>query len=224
MKKKSIDILIIAEEFLLYKKSIGYKYKTGAFHLKALIKFLVKNNQKYSVPSKHFLITWCQEVKFSKGSMYNRIVLAREFSKYLILKGYDTAYVIPRKYGIKLETHIPYFFTSEEIADFFYSCDHIKKRKENPGRELVIPTIFRLLYCCGLRCKEARTLLCKNVNLKKNYIDILQSKGPKSRRIFINEELANELKTYNNKMNIIFSERLYFFSKNPFGFIVFSKL
>lgn len=204
----------MAEEFLLYKISMGYKYKTGEFYLKSLIKFLVENNQKYSVPKKDFLIAWCQEVKFFKGSMYNRIGIAREFSKFLILKGYDNAYIIPRKYGIKLEKHLPYFFTREEITDFFHSCDHIKRRKENPGRELVIPIIFRLLYCCGLRCKETRTLLCDHVNLEKRYIDILQSKNLKSRRIFINEELANVLRNYEIKISIIFPKRTYFFPKN----------
>ena len=43
--------------------------------------------------------------------------------------------------------------------------------------------MFRLLYCYGLRYKEARTLAWENVHLDQGYLDIIQSKGPKSRRI-----------------------------------------
>ncbi|WP_185257054.1 hypothetical protein [Anaerocolumna chitinilytica] len=38
-----------------------------------------------------------------------------------------------------------------------------------------------------------QTLSCKNIHLNKRYIDVMQSKGPKSRRIFISEELADIL-------------------------------
>ena len=74
-----------------------------------------------------------------------------------------------------------------------------------------MPAIFRLLYCCGLRPKEARTLPHKNVHLTEKYIDILQSKGPKSRRIYITEDLASYLLRYDWHVTAAFPARTYFF-------------
>ena len=105
----------------------------------------------------------------------------------------------------------PYFFTEEEISAFFRELDLIKPNKSFKGRELVIPALFRLLYCCGLRCKEARMLECRDVHLGELYIDVRQSKGPKSRRIFISQELSDYLFGYEESISLLFPGREYFF-------------
>lgn len=105
----------------------------------------------------------------------------------------------------------PYLFTEDEINAFFDACDSIKYDCHVPKRHIVLLAMYRLLYCCGLRCKEVRTLKSKNVYLTGNYIDILQSKGPKSRRIFISEELAGYLQSYDKSMDAVLSDRSFFF-------------
>lgn len=84
-------------------------------------------------------------------------------------------------------------------------------QQEVKGRESVLPALFRLLYCCGLRCKEVRTLLCINVHTEDYYIDVIQSKGPKSRRIFISHDLAEYLVHYDARISILFPDREYYF-------------
>ena len=93
----------------------------------------------------------------------------------------------------------------------FEKIDNVKPQPSFKGREFVLPTLFRLLYCCGLRCKEARTLLCENVHTDEYYLDIIQSKGPKSRRIFISHELTDCLNEYDERIRILFPKRKYFF-------------
>lgn len=79
------------------------------------------------------------------------------------------------------------------------------------GRHLVLPAIFRLIYCCGLRCKETRTLARENVHLDEGFLDILQSKGPKSRRVHISGELVEYLAAYDRRISRLFPERATFF-------------
>lgn len=75
------------------------------------------------------------------------------------------AYLIPSG-RLHLPTLVqPYFFTEDEISAFFKECDRVMEDPHLKGRHLVIPAMFRLLYCCGLRCKEARTLAHENVHL-----------------------------------------------------------
>lgn len=88
------------------------------------------------------------------------------------------------------------------------------------GRHLVLPAVFRLLYCCGLRCKEARTLARRNVHLDEGYLDIIQSKGAKSRRVHISKELAEYLTVYDRRISLLFPDRAAFFPNRedlPYG-------
>lgn len=214
MNKQAYDITVLAERFLSYKRSLGFKYETGEFYLRSFLKYTIQKKPEALLPDKEIVSGWCQEATDTPGSLYNRIAVLREFSKYLVLTGHEAAYVIPQKHGNRLEPHQPYFFTPDEVSTFFNYCDSIVKRKESPGRELVVPAIFRLLYCCGLRCREARLLLCSNVCLEQRYMDIIQSKGPKSRRIFISTELAEKLHEYDKFISCIFPNRIYFFPRN----------
>ena len=62
--------------------------------------------------------------------------------------------------------------------------------------------------------------------MKDVYIDILQSKGPKSRRLFITQELSDYLGAYNMRMNHIFTGRTFFFPARkdaPYGASAFQR-
>ncbi len=119
--------------------------------------------------------------------------------------------MIPKKRIPQPKPEPPYFFTDNEIRLFFEECDNLKPLKTYPGRELVLSALFRVLYCCGLRCKEARILKCNDVHLKNRCFDIVQSKGPKSRRIFISYELSDYLSDYDAKISVLFPARESFF-------------
>lgn len=75
----------------------------------------------------------------------------------------------------------------------------------------MLPALFRFLYCCGARCGEARKLKCENVHLDNGYLDILQSKAHRDRRLFLSEELVEYLKSYNKAINVCFPNRKHFF-------------
>jgi integrase/recombinase XerD len=206
-----MSISSLAEQFLSYKKSMGYKYKTAELYLNTFIKYVKENEIYINVPNKETVNSWLNKSIEHPGSLYNKISIIREFGKYLVANGYEDVYVIPQKHGNRLEAHLPYFFTANEINHFFKICIHMKKHKDHVGRDLVIPELFKVLYCCGLRCMEVRMLKCCNVCLSERYLDILQSKGPKNRRIFISSELSEELIAYDIKIRFFFPDRVYFF-------------
>ena len=207
---KTIDVM--AKEFLAYKRGIGYQYLTAERYLNGFVKYMKKKTPEVALPYKNSILGYLDTKKQVSGSLYGTIAVIREFSRYLINQGYEEIYVIPPKRSPKLCPEPPYFFTQEEIEQFFQVCDSIKAHPSFKGRHLVLPTLFRLLYCCGLRCKEARMLLCTDVHLEDGYFDIIQSKGPKSRRIFISDELINYLSEYECQIKMMFPNRTYFFA------------
>jgi len=206
---KTIDVL--AKEFLAYKRGIGYQYLTPERYLNGFTKYMKKKTPEAVLPDKNSILEYIDTKKHVPGSLYGTIAILREFSRYLINQGYEEIYVIPPKRSPKLCPEHPYFFTKEEIELFFQECDSIKVHSSFKGRHLALPALFRLLYCCGLRCKEARMLLCTDAHPDHGYLDIIQSKGPKSRRIFINNELMDYLAEYECQIKMIFPNRTYFF-------------
>ena len=174
----------LAEEFILYKQHLGYTYKTQGYYLMNFVRYAENNQTGETLPSKASITGYLDTLADSQGSLFGTVAVLREFGRHLIKHGYTGIYIIPPKTVTQQAPEPPYFFTGEEIRLFFKACDSIKLNQSFKGRELVIPALFRLLYCCGLRCKEARTLLNKDVHLDANYIDIKQSKGRKSKDIY----------------------------------------
>lgn len=203
----------LAEQFLVYKRALGIKYETGEYYLRAFLTYADSNNPTAQVPNKELVSGWCAMATGNPGCLHNMASVIREFSRYLGMSGYDSAYILPPKRSARLDPHLPHFFASAEIKAFFDHCDKTPKREEWPGRELVIPAVFRLLYCCGLRCREARMLLCRDVCLEGKHIDVKASKGS-NRRIFISDGLAEVLKNYDERMACIIPDRAYFFPRN----------
>ena len=56
--------------------------------------------------------------------------------------------------------------------------------------------LLGVLYGCGLRCREARSLLIKDVDFERNMIHVRQSKGRKDRYVPIGENLCRGIKAY----------------------------
>lgn len=223
MNKNLSDLI---NEFLEYKMHNGYIYTTARYYLHKYLDFSSNHSPGENIPSKDTINTFLNRYAGTPGNLYNIVATLREFSRYLIGLGYTSAYVIP-KGKVSLPTPVqPYLFTDDEVEAFFIACDSIRYDCHVPKRHIVLPAMYRLLYCCGLRCKEVRTLKSENVHLAENYIDILQSKGSKSRRLFITQELSDYLWAYDIKMDHIFPGRTFFFPARedaPYGAVAFQR-
>ena len=205
------DLSDLITGFLTYKKQNGYVYKTAEYYLKKYCDHVSVLFPAETIPGRESTSLFLDTYADTPGNLYNAAAALREFSRYLISIGYPSAYIIPSG-KISMPTPVqPYLFTNEEINAFFAACDSIPYDCHVPKRHIVLPAMYRLLYCCGLRCKETRTLKRAQVFLDKRYIDVLQSKGPRSRRIYISQELSEYLYSYDLKMEHISPDRVYFF-------------
>lgn len=200
-----------AKEFIMYKKSLGYIYEGLTWNMDKYVSFVEERDPDAIYPTKKMTEEFLSTISDSPGTLYTTVCVLREFSRFLRVRGCDDAFIVPPKAVSQPVPEPPYFFTEEEVVAFFEKLDAIEPHTSFKGRELVFPSLFRLLYCCGLRCKEARTLECANVHLNELYIDIIQSKGPKNRRIFISKELADYLSEYDRNISMLFPDRKYFF-------------
>ena len=208
---KEHTIRSLAEEFILYKQQLGCIYETSGYYLLNYVAYAEKNRTGETLPNKESVTGYLDTLADSPGSLYGTVAVLREFGRHLIKRGYSNIYIIPPKIVRQQTPEPPYFFTTKEIRRFFEVCDSIKQFPHFKWRELVIPAMFRLLYCCGMRCKEVRTLLYEDVHLNAGFLDVKQSKGPKDRRIYISAELVEYLKKYEKSISFLSHSRKYFF-------------
>jgi integrase/recombinase XerD len=87
--------------------------------------------------------------------------------------------------SIKRDNKLPVVLSQGEMKLLLKTPELLKHR-----------ILLGLLYGCGLRCHEARSLLIKDVDFERNMIHIRQSKGRKDRYVPIGENLCRGLKNY----------------------------
>lgn len=203
-----------AEAFLAHKHALGYLYQRQEEHLRTYLKFMEKKFPDVTFPNQKSTQEFLSLYKGQRGCLYNVIAVLREFARYLLSIGIDSCYLIASKQLPKLNPAPPYFFSKSEMETFFTRCDAFCEEQPQKINRKTFCAAMRLMYCCGVRFKEARCLERSNVNFEQKFIDVIQSKGPKNRRIFISSDLCNYLRHYDNCMALALPARRYFFAKN----------
>lgn len=65
----------------------------------------------------------------------------------------------------------PYIFSYQQVENIFQAVDSTLSDSRSPMRHLIMPEIFRLLYCCGMRVSEVLHLKFSDVNLDAGHGD-----------------------------------------------------
>jgi integrase len=200
------------EAFVAHKRMLGFKYvKSHIWHLRSLDRYYCENSGD-GLLVKTLVEGWIAERTIAVPSQCRSwISVVREFGRYLQSTGQPDAYIVPFGRGPKVQRPTPYLFSKQEVERFFAICDTVTGRRKIKGRHLVMPALFRLMYSCGVRSCEARLLMAQDVVFDEKRIDILGSKGPKDRRLFISEELTGVMADYDRAIAVLFPRREYFF-------------
>lgn len=199
------------------KRASGYTYENAKYYLHDFDTYC-SFHAKSGTFSRNLIFGWAKvRDGETPGTHRTRISPIRELGKYMQLLGVSDAFVLPSGMHRKIERYVPHFFTSQEITTFFAACDNLKTHAVMHARHLVLPVFFRLLYCCGLRTCEARTLRVENVDLQHGIIDIIESKGHRSRRVPVSQDLLVLFRTYDARVSKIYPDRIYFFPTTRSG-------
>ena len=92
--------------------------------------------------------------------------------------------------------YVPHIYTDQELAALFAQTDRCHYCSQVPFRHLVMPVLFRTIYACGLRAREARLLRVGDVDLDAGVLQIRDAKGGKDRQVPVCEPLRDRLAGY----------------------------
>lgn len=198
--------------FVAFKRSLGFKYETGADELYRFSKFSTSFKMSEPVLTKDMVQAWCAK-RPNEGVKNNnrRVCSLRQFALYLNSVGHQ-AYIPPPATTTRHYTFIPYIFTRSEIERIFANSDQLCPHRYSTI-PFIIPVILRILYSCGLRISEATNLQNKNVNLHEGILEIKNSKFGKDRLVPMSRTMARICRQYYQVLHKHSSIDDYFFMK-----------
>ena len=194
------------QEFIKFKFDFGHDYEKQTYHLKSFDDYCLRYFPQEKTLNKEMVLGWAT-LRPNEGinGFKNRLCTIRQFGKYLALKERDT-YILPD--GLK-GGKIPlplYVFLEFDLQNFFIYVDNMEHTERSSVRHLVAPMMFRYMYCCGLRPKEARVLQRSDVNLDTGRIFIRESKHHKERIVYARPDLMQMTKQYLPIISSIFPD------------------
>lgn len=199
------------EALIQQKHALGYPYEESKRILADFDHFCMNCFPEGHVLTKDLGLSWAVRRETEGVSTFrNRMMPVRELARHLNRIGLE-AYLIPVDLTPKAARYVPHIYTMEELRRFFDMLDQIPPKKNYPIRHLVIPTFFRLIYCCGLRPVEARKLLVENVDLITGRLTILESKGHKDRIVPLADDVLALCRRYHAAVCRIMPNRDLFF-------------
>jgi len=198
-------------EFVKQKNAVGFPYCESTRLLRDFDRFCLDCFPFELNLTKEICLAWAvRKVTEGNNTFRNRLMPIREFARYLNRCG-EYAFVLPSDFAKKGARHIPHIYSEAEIIALWNALDCLKPRKGYPIRHFVIPILVRLLYCCGLRPCEARKLRVADVVLEKGRLNILESKGHKSRIVMMADDVAQMCRKYDETVSAIMPGRNLFF-------------
>ena len=204
-------------EFISFKRSVGKKYNNVGYYFG----FIDQANMdlgNYDYLTKEVLET-ALNTAVSRSNSQDRSFYSyfRELSKYLNITD-GKSYVLSDKYKCRRHHANIYLFSSEEIRKFFAT---LNRMTEESGKlhMYIIQAVFYVMYFCGIRCVEARMLKTEDVHIDEMYFIIRNSKNHNDRKLFITDEAVKVLKSLDDRLSIMVSNRTYFFSVYETKFI-----
>ncbi len=196
------------EEMLSIKESLGYSRHTYSSYVVPFIDYCATNFDTPTTITREMLDGWLMTEPFQTENTHRlAIINIRHFAKHLNSIG-TPAFIPPSSYNIKYQPYQPYIFTDNELVELFNTIDSVKLHgscKANVQR--ILPVLFRLELCCGLRPGEPFRLKKEDVNVTTGDIFIRKSKRGKDRHIIMSEEMRRLCEVYDS----LEGEREWFF-------------
>jgi integrase len=206
------------ESLLALKHAVGLPYVESERHLRKFDAMCAEEfpGEESLIPEMAMRWAASRPDEHVNGQM-RRITPVRQLAKHMIACGMQ-AYVIAPGIPGRQVRYRPHTFSAEQLRAIFAAADQIVATPYGGRRELIIPVIFRMIYCLGLRPGEARRLYRNDVDLARGTVHIRQSKGHKDRLVFMSGDLHEYCRSYDTVIRAHHPDRIAFFPNRTGGF------
>ena len=176
------------DAYVDFKQKMGFDGRSRIWYLKRFDAYCAAGNR--TVFDRHTVEGWVTEQLAASGRYRSWMSYIRDVGRWLQVQGNTDAYVLSQHWKAPVVAAHPYLLSAQEIDRFFIAAAHV--HAESPWRWQAV-AFFTLMHSCGLRTGEVRLLTPQAVDLRAGHIDVLWSKGNRSRRLPLSDDVAKVL-------------------------------
>lgn len=203
-----------ALDYIEQKRALGAKCRSEVQILNMFDDFCIENHLSEPLLPQELFDLWCKKRPHENATTHQiRIQHIRQFAKFLTNNGVSAPTIfLPLPKPNK--SFRAYIFTHEEIKQFILAVDQTKPAihyGKQSLAHLIMPVLFRMLYCCGLRVSEAVKLKKEDVDLSNGILKLHETKNNKERFVPMSVSLTTICKIYSNNPLVKNYESEYFF-------------
>ncbi len=200
------------DAYLAFKQNMGCYGASRIWYLRNFDAWCTEHGR--SVFDKATVEGWVSARLETSGRYRSWMSYIRDFGRWLQTTGTGDACVLSDRWKASFIPPRPYLLGASQIDGFFTAAAALRSR--SPWRWQAV-AFFTLMHSCGLRTGETRALQASQVDLDYENIDIVWSKGNRSRRLPVTGQVADVLAACDQQSRARFPGRATFFISGEGG-------
>ena len=194
------------DAYLAFKQNMGFCGDSRTWYLSRFDAWCSEHSR--TVFDQDTVEGWVSAQLETSGRYRSWMSYIRDFGRWLQASGAGDAYVLSDRWKAPFVPPHPYLLSTRQIEAFFTAAANLQA--QSPWRWQAV-AFFTLMHSCGLRTGEARALQAGHVNLDDGHVDIVWSKGNRSRRLPVTSQVAGVLDACDWTSRAHFASRRTFF-------------
>lgn len=166
------------DAYLAFKEKMGFFGSSRIWYLRKFDAYCAAHDRTFF--DRETVEGWVAAQLATSGRYRSWMSYIRDVGRWLRAHGHANAYVLSDQWKATFVPAHPYLLSGQEIERFFAAAGRLKA--DSPWRWQAA-AFFTLMHSCGLRTGETRLLPVEHVHLRDGHVDIVGSKGNRSRRL-----------------------------------------
>jgi len=185
------------EEYLSYRKSLGYLIMPAKAHLLTFDRYLGETKADWDTFQPAFFLEMRTKFTVESRTVNSILSSVRGFFHFLVRRGYLTQNPVGDIPPLKENTIVPFVFSPEQVDQLLNTlCSTIRKTRACFLTDLAIYLVVLLMARCGMRISEPIRLLRLHYRRDDATIYIERTKFGKDRLIPINRDVVTQIENY----------------------------
>jgi len=194
------------DAYVAFKKNMGFSGASRIWYLRLFDSYCAEHHR--TAFDRDTVEGWVASRLERSGRYRSWMSYIRDFGRWLQANGASDAYVLSEAWKAPVVPARPYLLSRHEIDLFFNTAAALEVA--SPWRWQAT-AFFTLMHSCGLRTGEVRALQADQVDLDDGHIDVIWSKGNRSRRLPLSDQVIEILGACDQTSSARFVSRQTFF-------------
>jgi len=185
--------------FVAEKEGMNKRSPFTLIHLKRLDELAMLYDLRPNELPESLVKEWIKKHSYESNSTHKmRFWLIRQLGEYMRRCGYEAFVSTEKTTKANNNKFTPYILSDIEIKKIMCAADALQKTMKSPLKHIVIPMLFRVLFCCGLRLSEATHLKVGDVTIDSDTVilNLTKTKFDKERLLPLSPSLSASFKVY----------------------------